>query len=453
MARVKGLRRRGGATPAVSAAPPKSLDGVVETFSRKLVQGWVSVPADAPPVRVDLMVGKRAPRLDVRHPGLADVREPAPQRPRGQDLLVPDPRDLALRQRATRITVRVDGRPLPIHRHGMYLSPPATGRFRRRASRQVDQGFVLTQRGTSSCPRRWTPPGRTRSWGSTGVPRGPARRASAYEAFFIYGTLLGAVREGGYIGHESTSTRRYISERTDPARPPRELQRDRADADRARARGQARTGPRCTSGPGRPRRTGSTCSTCYFDDAGLLRFPFGVAGRRHRHHDDWKGATTVEFPGGTASCRSTPSSWSSTSTARTGANQAGLQLGPRPDRLRAPRPAEHRAARPRSTGRASTRATEYTSRIDVLRVRQRPAGHPQTHHGHRLRRRPRLVRVRRRRAHVLGVDQSPSASSMPPDRRRSSASPTGSRSGSATWPTSMTWRGRSTSSRTARAAR
>ena len=28
-------------------APPKSLDGVVETFSRKLVQGWVSVPADS----------------------------------------------------------------------------------------------------------------------------------------------------------------------------------------------------------------------------------------------------------------------------------------------------------------------------------------------------------------------------------------------------------------------
>ena len=216
--------------------------------------GWVSVPADSAPTRVDLFVNNLKLTSTYATPDSAMSGVNSVLRRGGQPEIAPENRRAArvhgwqappipgpaddrrnsneqIRtfsfgvrglwpyvRRRTRVTVQVDGHPLPIQGHGMYLSPPARGKHTVPELREkLEQGYVFSQFGRVQLSKQLD-----KAWQQGVIDLYTRVRAAlsdelGYDAWFVYGTLLGAVREGTYIGHDIDFDAAYVSRcRTGP---------------------------------------------------------------------------------------------------------------------------------------------------------------------------------------------------------------------------------------------
>jgi SAM-dependent methyltransferase len=115
-----------------------------------------------------------------------------------------------------------------------------------------------------------------------------------HDLFFMYGTLLGAVRENGFIGHDVDMDASFISSATDGPGAVADLRKlafELIDA------GYSVEGhPSClhVTGPTGPR---IDIFHLYFDAADRLCFPFGVAGTTTFTRADWQGVQEIDFAG------------------------------------------------------------------------------------------------------------------------------------------------------------
>jgi SAM-dependent methyltransferase len=343
MSRVLRSRTAGKASPAPQqgpnadrgpgpAAPPRVV-GMVEEFSRRLVVGWVSVPEDAPPTRVSLHLGKLKATSTYATPDAAmsgwrsATRGGAPadgDAPASTELVhpwqvppIPGPADDRRNSRqqirtfsfriggiwpyvkkGTRITVQVDAQPLPIHGHGMYLSPPRSGRHSVAELRRLfDEGYLLSQYGKVMLSKRVDTEWQRNVMALYRRTSDIVREAYGYDVFFIYGTLLGAVREGGYIGHDVDFDAAYVSKHRSGPDAAQELQDIALLLVKHGLDVQAMATALHIHDPEHPEHRIDLFHT-FFDEEGLLRFPFGVAGTSSVHEDDWKGCEEIDFPGG-----------------------------------------------------------------------------------------------------------------------------------------------------------
>ncbi|MFC4783173.1 class I SAM-dependent methyltransferase [Nocardioides sp. MAHUQ-72] len=329
--------------PAPRPPAPAPVVGIVEEFSRRLIVGWVSVPADSPPTRVDLFVGKLKLASTYATPGSsmsgitsvlrrepADGEEQGPgaadhaAAPRDPGLVhewqvpgIPRPADdrrNSLQQirtfsfrirgiwpfvkKSTRITVRVNGRPLPIHGHGTYLLPPKSGRRSvAELGELLEQGHVLTQKGQVELSKQLDEKWQAEVIGLYDRTSEVLRERFGYDAFLVYGTLLGVVREGGYIGHDVDFDAAFLSQQhTGP-----DVAAEAVEVALALVEAGLDVDAHPTAlhifDPERP-DTRIDLFHVYFDESGRLRFPFGIAGTSVVTEDDWQGTRHVEFRGG-----------------------------------------------------------------------------------------------------------------------------------------------------------
>ena len=330
---ARALRR----PPATAASPGRIHPprGMVEHFSRRLVVGWLSVPADVDPIRVTLHVGKVAVSSTFATPGAAmsapaghrdaassgDVEEAASS-PAGtlhpwQLPNLPGPAgdrrnsgrqirtfSFAVRgiwpyvKRSTRITVKVDGVPLPIAGHGMFLLPPRNGKQSPARLRELlDAGHVLTQFGTVELAKS-----RDHAWQASVLGlyhevREVLADTFGHELFLVGGTLLGAVREGGYIGHDVDFDAAYLSRHTRGPDAADELVQVAVALIRAGYVVDARQTCLHVQRVGEPDIRIDVFHV-YFDEDGLFAFPWGVAGTSTVRREDWRGTRRTPFPGG-----------------------------------------------------------------------------------------------------------------------------------------------------------
>ena len=310
--------------------PPTPV-GMVEHVSRRLVIGWVSAPPQSAPTRVTLMAddmalastyATSAPSMSgvhsaVRGGGAGGRARPDnardPRRP-WQGRLMPGPEDdrrnsqdqirvFSFRvrgiwpflRRRNRLTVQVDGHPLPIFRHGMWVQPPSRGKRSLDELRDLyEQGYLLSQGGQVRLSRtldvQW-------QQAVMALHRRVHRVVAdqfGYETFAIYGTLLGAVREAGPIGHDPDFDSAYLSDHHDGRSAAEEL------VEIAQALVRADLEVKCVATAlhiSDPERPGERIDLfhCYFDEDGAIAFPFGVAGTTPFTRDDWSGLKASPF--------------------------------------------------------------------------------------------------------------------------------------------------------------
>jgi len=336
--KVLGLRRRvatriqpSDPTPVAAPPAPAPVNGVVERVTPRLAAGWVAVPPTAPPTRVELWVNDihvastyATPDASMSSVGSAARKKERVRAGRGrratyawQTTPVPGPAEDRRNARGqirtfsfrmidlweyvtprSRITVRVDGRRLPITGHGMYVAPPQRGQYPLADLRQkLAEGYVLSQWGRIQLSKQHDVEWQRKVLSLYTQVSEILRRTYGYDPFFIYGTLLGAVREHGYIGHDIDFDAAYLSRHTDGRQAAAEL------AEVGLALVDAGLGVDChktalhVTDPNDPENR-IDLFHLYFDDEGILRFPFGVAGTVDFTRDHWTGTEEIDWPQG-----------------------------------------------------------------------------------------------------------------------------------------------------------
>jgi SAM-dependent methyltransferase len=198
----------------------------------------------------------------------------------------------------TRISVRVGRQNLPISGHGMFLTPPKRGKKSLDDLKQLlADGYLLSQYGQIQLSKQLDT-----EWQSqvmalyTRVGR-VLREEYGYDLFFVYGTLLGAVREGGFIGHDIDFDAAFVSRHRTGPEAAQELGDIALTLIRNGLEVEGMVNTLHIVDPANPEHRIDVFHT-FFDESGVWRFPFGIAGTTVLTEDDWEGVREIDFPGG-----------------------------------------------------------------------------------------------------------------------------------------------------------
>ena len=268
-------------------------DGLVEEFSRRQASGWVRASVQAAPIRVSVHIDDVEVAVGW---GTSNRAEPDGDGER---------RYFTLRlagiwrycQPTNKLTVRADGVPLPIEGHGMFLVPPRAGKSNlKKLQARMAEGYIFGQKGQLQLSKKLDTKWQHSVLELYADVRAILAEAYGYDLFLAYGSMLGAVREGGFIGHDLDFDSAYVSKHTDGADAASEL-RDIALLLIDRGYDVDGLGTHLHVHPLGDPATKIDVFHHYFDASGRMRFPFGYAGETVIGAPDWKGTQEIDFLG------------------------------------------------------------------------------------------------------------------------------------------------------------
>ncbi len=292
--RWRRLRNAARVRLEVARRDVPNAEGLVEEFSRTGVTGWIAVPVGAPPVRVTLNLNG----LEVAATWATEASEHGEHKEiRRFDFALRDIWQYA--DTASRLTIRAGGSaPLPIAGHGRARVPDRSGKRTEGALKsRFAQGYIFGQTGRLQLSKKLDTEWQGRVMGLYSRVRAVLAETYGYDVFFIYGTLLGAVREGNVIGHDLDFDAAYLSKHTDAREAAREL---KEIAYLLIGRGydvEAKRTALHIADPG-DHYLKIDLFHLYFDASETIKFPFGIAGTTVIPRADWQGTKEIDFCGG-----------------------------------------------------------------------------------------------------------------------------------------------------------
>jgi len=293
VARRLGLRR------------PRRPLGAVVRFVPPIVEGWIAVPPGAPAVSVMLRVNDldvvttrvADPAAPDRYP-LARERNPGAEIRRFRFLVNGLWKYVGPADRISIVTA--DGTPLRINGHGPSYQPEKQGALPlAELKAKLAEGYVFSRTGWLQKSLNLDVDWQRRTMIQSDRVRAAVQEQFGYEPFFVYGSLLGAVREGGPIAHDSDLDLSYVSKHRSGEQAAEEL-REIAFAliERGFRVRAYRTHLRIANEIEGTADVHVDLFHTYFDTDGILRFPYGVAGVGDLHESEWEGVHEVPFGSG-----------------------------------------------------------------------------------------------------------------------------------------------------------
>jgi hypothetical protein len=266
--------------------------GMVEAFEARQILGWVVGEPSVFPVRVTLHVND----LEVASTW-ADNPSERNTWADGRAFRFALADIWKFTKRTDRMTVRIDGRPLPIAAKGIYKRPANNGKYSLAQLRgKFAQNYLFGQTGLLQLSKKHDV-----AWQNSVLDLyrrvgDVLKREHGYEPFVIYGTLLGLVREGGFIGHDIDFDAAYISKHRDPSAVTREfcdIARTLIDADFDVVCRSTALHIHDHADP----ELRIDLFQLFFNDKGRLTFPFGVSTTTEFTTADWHGLENAELGG------------------------------------------------------------------------------------------------------------------------------------------------------------
>jgi hypothetical protein len=256
---------------------------VIEVFARRQIAGWVEVNPGAGPVPVKLCVNDVA----VAQTWTA----PAKGRRVYGDLL--DFRFVladiwTFTKRTDRISVRIDDKPTPITGKGTFYRPRNDGAESLAVLRKrLAAGYVFGQDGRLRLSKRLDTEWQVAVLGLYGRVNRVLHETPGGQVFLCYGTLLGAVRDSGFIGHDVDFDCAYLSvQETGPA-----AAAELGDVALELIDRGFDVVPKRTCLAIKDDHSGGTRIDLYHlyrDESGQLCFPFGIAGSPYFLRDSFE---------------------------------------------------------------------------------------------------------------------------------------------------------------------
>ncbi|MGQ0465187.1 MAG: methyltransferase domain-containing protein [Sporichthyaceae bacterium] len=269
----------------MGVAPPV---GTVERFDRRYFEGFLRVEADAAPVKVLLRVNGSDVVATWAVPGKGRLGPGTIYRFRrfAGDLWP----HLRL---GDRVEVVVDGYPLPIVGHGMWFAPAEEGPHTLYdLLEKFAAGYVFNKYGALQLELNKDLDWQKDSFAAYEAVQAIVRDEYGLEAFATYGAVLGAIREGTFIGHDNDIDIGYISAHSDPAGVAEELRTICHGLIDRGYRVQCKRNHAVIRAPGNWWHRADIFPH-FWDPEGVLRFPFGYAGTTDIRREDWQGTREV----------------------------------------------------------------------------------------------------------------------------------------------------------------
>jgi SAM-dependent methyltransferase len=267
----------------------------VEVFERREISGWVEVEPGAAAVRVGLYVN--GDEVAATWALAKEGRRVAGELRRFRFALY----DLwRFTSHTDQVSLRVAGKAIPIVGKGMFYSPRKDGEESLKIlKRRLANGYVFGQSGrlqlSKSVDTKW----QAAVMGLYGRVNAALDEFFGYQAFLCYGTLLGAVRERGFIGHDLDFDCAYISKHTDGQAILAEV---KALAFHLIDQGFDVTAKRTCLAIKDQASGGVKIDLfhLFYTDDGEIRFPFGVAGTSVFHSSQFGQLRTLQLAGAPA---------------------------------------------------------------------------------------------------------------------------------------------------------
>jgi SAM-dependent methyltransferase len=272
---------------------------LVEEFTKERISGWIAVKEGSEPIRVALFLNK----YEVAATWVTYT--PPTRRAPEQRSAVGEIWPFQLRLRDVwkyakcddRLSVRIGNRRIPICGSGTVKHPDRDGVYRPiDLKSKMDEDYIFSQSGVLQLAKRsdekWQ---RKVAWLYREV-REVLKSEFGNDVFLIYGTLLGAVREGNYIGHDVDFDAAYLS----GLKRPEEVVLERHRVARVLIDHGLDVCPKKTAlHIYKPDDASARIDLfhLYFDSADELCMPFGVAGTSSFHRDQWAGIEEIELNG------------------------------------------------------------------------------------------------------------------------------------------------------------